>query len=295
MRILRLASVGALVLLVAAPVPRVYTSGEPKIGRFVILAGDLKEVWGTGLPGSRVYVDYRQRGFREDESNFSFCTWNNGGNWLGAGPIVTVGSDGLWSVTGLDVMVYPTVIGQQRCDAAAYTEFRVAVAGQPQPPLTPPELLMMNVRSPDGSDRWVEARVRSADQVALGVADGPDMPGTQHPGEPDADEDGIDLCNTRGLGCGADVTWRKDSGYTFFAPKIIEDDGSVFGIPNIVDAEFDFVTGMVQAHRPSYSFLAVATLPRWRAAKGPTLQVNVDVNFDFQASCGNSFFDFLKL
>lgn len=295
MRTLRLASVGALLALVAAPVPRVYTASTPKIGKFMIIGNDLKEVWGTGLPGSQVQVHYRQRGFAEDD-NIQWCNWNNNGNWLGVGPnvYIPVASDGTWKLQNVDVMVRPSEIKHTNCAAALFTEFRVVVQGQPLPTGTQPQLLDMEVLNPGPTNRWVDAGVRYADQVAVAIADGPDMPGTEHPGEDDTDEDGVDLCNTYGLTCGQTVTWRHQSGGTFTAPAIIEDDGSVFGIPNVVDAEYNFVVAMVQAHKPSFSFLAIATLPRSNAYEGPALNINVDVDVDFALSCGNSFFDFFK-
>jgi hypothetical protein len=135
---------------------------------------------------------------------------------------------------------------------------------------------------PQPGQQRIGGRIDFANQVAAGVADGPnDVQSATAPWTVDTDEDGADLC-TNGTGCGAPVRWKLGLGTwdpggveTFLPPQVeVRDDSPLVG-PR--DQEFGHVMGMLQGHKPGGSVLAVASVPR-PTPVGLAFDVNVNMN-----------------
>jgi len=304
---IRFVMLSAVAIFLAAPVPRVFTATTPIVRTSEVVGNNMRKVHGVAAPGLAVSLQFRQRNFKEDDRDFDFCGWLAGGVWRNLGT-ATTGSDGKWTVditrggfpTG--VSVKPVSVVEQNCSGGLYTELQVVSTAGVRTDAQAPLLSMLNVPSRDasrgnGNQRWVEADVARADTIAAAISDGPDMPGTEHPGSDDIDEDGIDVCKVYEdlTGCGTPIEFRRVGG-DLVAPNIQEDfetGGSV--LDPISDPEFDFITGMVQAHAPSRSFIAIATLPRLEEAE-TSFNINVNINGLPNISCGgNPFFSFLKV
>lgn len=287
---LRFVALGFLAAVVGLPVGAVHSVQLPKIQKLSIIGNDLKVVRGVGAPGQLVWLWKRQRNFKEDDhSPLNFNCSGNSDEWLQLTDLDNVGEDGNFVFDGLDLMVLPSGTGFQSCNAALLTEFLVAYG--PLPDDIVPKLHMLNIPNYLSNDpeKWVEAEVEFADEVGIMITDGPNDTETALGGI-DIDEDGIDLCAVPGLGCGSRVSYLA-SGGTFPAPSIFEHDGSTFGLPPQVDAEYQFILSMLQAHGNGASLLAAVKVPRDEPPNGGALQVNVKVKAKIDIDCNGSLFD----
>lgn len=290
-RFRRMALIG-LVGVLAAAVPRVYSSSRPIIRTLKVVDNDLAAIHGTGIPGTTLWVEHRQRGFEEaTASDFGWCAWFNGGVWASLGSSTVVGSNGKWAVTGLDKMVLPAVIVTHDCAGGMYTEFRVAsVYGVDAVPT--PVLDYFDVYYPSSNSRVPRTRISGADELAVMIADGPNAAASESGTVVDIDEDGVDVCQ-KPFSCGATITFSPEGGPlgTLLSPSITEHDGSALLTP---DQEYPFILTMAQAHKPGGSILAATLTPRTDPL-GPTVNVNVDINARLDLSCGGNHFFGTKL
>jgi hypothetical protein len=219
------------------PVGEVHSSGMPTIQKLHIQGNDLKWIKGVGTPGSHYWLWIRQRSFKEDDQTpVNFNCPGNTNEWLQFAPLEVIDATGSFTIPNLDVMVTPPGIGTQNCSAALLTEFLVGFGATDE---HVPTLHMFNI--PDyltnDPEEWVETDIEGADRVAVAITDGPDDQ-LEAFGGMDMDEDGYDLCEITGLGCGARVSFMG-SGGTFSSPAIVENDSSIFGIPlPLVDNEY---------------------------------------------------------
>jgi hypothetical protein len=293
MKRLRYLFLAALAGFAVLPVAQVYTSGAPWIQKLEVRNNDLAAVQGKGVAGTAINIYYRQRNFKEgywDVSEpgvdpFSWCSWLNNGNAIYLGSAV-VDAYGNWRLQGLDTQIMPPLTGGNQCGSGLLTEFQLQSAYG----VAVPDIKWLNVRKPGNQVATIAGAIEFANQVAAGVADGPnDVVDADHPWTIDRDDDGTDLCLTN-LGCGARVSWKASAG-TFASPSIqMRDDSPLLG-PR--DQEFSYVTGMIQGHMPGGSVLAVAHVDR----PNPAPQVRVDLNIKGLEKlniCDSlGFFDFL--
>jgi hypothetical protein len=216
---------------------------------------------------------------------FEWCGWLNGGNALPLGS-TQVGGSGTWALQGLDTQVLPGEAAGWTCATGVLTQIELR---SQYGDFSVPELKSLSVISGEtiggGVQGRVEGSLQFADQVAAGVADGPnDVQNATVPWAIDTDEDGIDLCVTAG-GCGRSVFWGFASPEVFHLrpPTIaVRDDSPLVG-PR--DQEFGHVMGMLQGHKPGGSVLAAAYVPR-PMPLGPAFDVNVDMNGASVAGAG---------
>src|SRR5262245_44439914 len=273
MRYLALAALGVFAVL---PVAKVYTVGAPWIERMEIRNNDLSALQGRGVPGTIIDVYYRQRNFRQGfpatAPLFEWCGWLLGGNALRLGT-TQVTEAGTWRLQGLDAQVLPAEVEGRTCATGVLTQIEVR---SQYGDVSVPDVQNLNL--PAGTThRHIRGAVEFANQVAIGIADGPtDVQDAANPGAVDTDEDGIDVCES-GLGCGAPVSWSSSEGMLISPSIEVRDDSPLFG-PR--DPEFTHVMGMIQAHKPGGSVVAVAYVPRPAPPLGPILNINVDINAD---------------
>ena len=290
----RLFLLSALLSLMLLPVGEVHSSAMPTIQKLHVEGNDLKWIKGVGAPGSRYWLWIRQRSFKEDDRTpVNFNCANNTSDWLQFAPLEVIGASGSFTISGLDVMVTPPGVGTQNCNAALFTEFIVGFGASEN---DVPVLHMFNIPNylTNDPEEWVETDIEGADRVAVAITDGPDDQLDAFGGM-DMDEDGFDLCEITGLGCGHRVTFIG-SGGTFISPAITENDSSVFGIPEPkVDNEYKYILSMAQAHASGASFLAAAKTKRDDDSLGPSIDVNVRINADLDIDCNGGFFNFLPL
>jgi hypothetical protein len=275
----------ALVGFVAAPAARVYTADAPMIDRIVVSTNDVTQLVGHGVPGTYLAVYYKQRNFKEGAPDgadpFSWCAWKFGGNRILLGSTIVNGV-GNWVLSGLDVMVLPSVPDGSSCAGGLKTEFEIdSTFGGGSAPTGH----WLNLRRPTSNTGTVAGGIQGAHRVAAMVTDGPDDGDT--PFLHDVDEDGADLC-ANGIGCGANVTF-KCSGGTFQCPQTTVYDASTV-IQN--DHEYPFILGMMTGHKPGGSVIMAAELSR--PALGPTFNVNLKIKgLDKLNLCDTKkFFDF---
>jgi hypothetical protein len=283
MKRMRYLALAALGVFVALPVAKVYTVGAPWIERIEVRNNDLSALQGRGVPGTVIEVRYQQRNFRQGFSTgtplFEWCGWLLP-NALPLGTAVVTAA-GTWRLQGLDRQVLPAEVEGRTCATGVLTHIELhSEYGD----VSVPEVQNLNL-PPGTTHRHIRGAVQFANQVAIGIADGPqDVQDGANPGAVDVDEDGIDLCES-GLGCGTPVSWSS-SGGLFISPTIeVRDDSPLFG-PR--DPEFNHVMGMIQAHKPGGSVLAVAYVPRPAPPLGPILNINVDINADIDLDLGLS-------
>ena len=201
-----------------------------------------------------------------------------------------IDASGSFTISDLDVMVTPPGIGTQDCTAALFTEFMVGYGASEE---DVPTLHMFNIPNylTNDPEEWVETDIEGADRVAVGITDGPDDQ-LEAFGGMDMDEDGYDLCDIGGLGCGHRVSFMG-SGGTFSSPAIVENDSSVFGVPlPIVDNEYKYILSLAEAHANGASFLAAAKTQRDDASLGPSIDVNVRIKASIGLDCNGGFFNF---
>lgn len=283
---IRLGLLAVLGYLVAAPAAVVYSAAEPTITKFEVDDNDISRVTGVGVPGQWVALDYTQWNFKSDQSLYSNDNINNCHSFgqKPAGGAVTVGSNGIWQVSGLDIQYLPTGSGGDVCQGGMETRFYIKHAGDTVGDWNDAPLIWwaQPSKSNEGKIGKMKGEVIYAQQASVSIADGPDSN--------DNDEDGHqDLCSL-GLCSGASAKWFCNGG-NFPCPSIDIHDGSTIIQP---DPEFLFLTGAVQSHKPGGS--AIATARKSRGDVGPTINVNVDLNAKINLDCGgnplNQFFDF---
>jgi hypothetical protein len=305
MRRIRYLALAALGVFAALPVAHVYTSGAPWVEKMEIRNNDLVGLQGRGVPGTQIGVFYRQRNFKQGcycdadiacavacvvgGAVFEWCGWlfNGGAIFLGS---TVVSGAGTWRLQELDTQVLPGTAAGRTCATGVLTQIELqSQYGN----VSVPNVKGLDMLDSDAAHQLVGAGIEFANQVAIGVADGPnDVQDAVAPWTIDTDDDGADLC-VNGIGCGAPVSWKlRGSPGTFQPPSIqVRDDSPVIG-PR--DQEFSHVMGMIQGHKPGGSVLAVAYVPR-PAPLGPVINVNVDVKgLEDLGGCSSSsrFFDF---
>jgi hypothetical protein len=291
--LVRFAVLGALLAVVGMPVGEVYSSTFPTIRKLHVEGNDLKWIKGVAQPNQEVGLWVRQRSFKEDDRvppNFNcpgntteFVQYTNAQN---------ADANGNWLIDGLDLMVMPPGTGKFDCNAALLTEFIVGVGASEA---NVPDLRMFNIPefTMNDPESWLEAESEGADEVAVSVTDGPDDE-EEAVGGMDMDEDGIDLCEVPGFTCGQRVTYLG-SGGTFVSPAIVENDSTVFALPEpIIDDEYPFILSMAEAHASGGSFLAATRTRRYEDPLSPSINVNVNVKADLGVDlCSNGgLFDF---
>jgi hypothetical protein len=321
-RRIRYLVLAALGVFAALPVAKVYTVGAPWVEKMEIRTNDLVGLQGKGVPGTNILVYYKQRNFIQgcswDSSaapddtaschipapkplkgaawRFTWCDWLANGTALYLGSAVVNGA-GTWQLQWPGTQVLPGAVTGRTCSTGVLTEiFLYSQYGD----VSAPEMQYLQVDERGGSvmqldltHRRVGGRIVGANQVAAGVADGPnDVQDATAPWTLDTDEDGTDLCES-GLGCGAPVWWKLGGGGTFEPSRIeVRDDSPLVG-PR--DQEFGHVMGMIQGHKPGGSVLAAAYVAR-PAPLGPTINVNLDMNGASVSGAGcdasGGYFDF---
>src|SRR5262245_47226017 len=275
MRRMRYLALAALGVFAALPEAKVYTVGAPWIERIEIRNNDLSALQGRGLPGTIIDIWDRQRNFKQGFPTtaplFEWCNWLQGTALRLGGATVTAA--GTWRLQGLDRQVLPAEVDGRTCGTGVLTQIELR---SQYGDVSVPDVQNLNL-PPGTTQRHIRGAVQFANQVAVGIADGPqDVQDAANPGAVDTDEDGIDVCES-GLGCGAPLSWSS-SGAMFISPSIeVRDDSPLFG-PR--DPEFNHVMGMIQAHKPGGSVVAVAYVPRPAPPLGPILNINVDINAD---------------
>src|SRR5262245_23939158 len=226
MRRIRYLVLAALGVFAALPVARVYTSGAPWVEKMEIRNNDLIGLQGRGVPGTQIGIYYRQRNFRPgccaadecldlascvvslpfDVEGFELCAWLFNGNPIALGTTVVTAA-GTWRLQGLDTQVLPGSAAGRTCATGVLTQVEL---NSQYGNVSVPELvyLQMRERNPGPGQQRIVGRVKFANQVAAGVADGPnDEQTATAPWTIDTDDDGADLC-VNGIGCGATVEWR---------------------------------------------------------------------------------------
>jgi hypothetical protein len=205
----------------------------------------------------------------------------------------TIDSTGTFVIPNLDLMVMPSGVGTQDCTAALFSEFVVGFGADED---NVPKLHMFNIPNylTNDPEEWVEVDMEGADQIGVAITDGPND-SDQAFGGMDVDEDGYELCEIPGLGCGERVSFLG-SGGTFSSPAIMENDSSVFGIPEPkVDNEYKYILSMAEAHAPGASFLAAAKTKRDDDSLGPAIDVDVNLKARLGIDCHGGLFDFFML
>jgi hypothetical protein len=296
MRRIRYLVLAALGAFAALPVGRVYTSGAPWIQKIELRDNDLAGLRGMGIPGTHIDIYYRQRNFRPGVlvEPFGWCGWLNGGNALYLGSAQVSGT-GTWQLQGLDTQVLPGEAAGRTCATGVLTQIELR---SQYGDVSVPELHSLSIIGGETIGGGVQSRVSGsvqfADQVAAGVADGPnDVQDTIAPWTIDTDEEGTDLCVT--AGCGRSVFWGYASPEVFhLRPPIIavRDDSPLVG-PR--DQEFGHVMGVIQGHKSGGSILAAGYVPR-PAPVGPAFDVNMNLNGggggELGCDAGGGYFDF---
>ena len=265
----------------------------PEVVRITAENNDLSAVDGLAPPGSTVELWYRQRNFREgDSQGFSWCGWKNGGNAVQLGTALA-GTDGHWRLAHLEnvssVALFPGVSTGGGCAGGVYTELLPRIcSGGACTPWTTPTLHWLDIRRRDGQGQ-ASASISGAIHTALAAADGPDD-GPEPSSVYDVDEDGIDT-TLPGFQPGQRVTWKCGSGGTAVCPSVTIHDAST---AVEADPEFPFILGTVQGHTAGGSVFAAASIDR-KEDLGFAVNVNVRVKADLDVDLGcekGSFFDF---
>src|SRR5262245_24041030 len=199
MRRIRYLLLAALGVFAALPVARVYTSGAPWIERIELRSNDLKALHGKGVPGTVIDIKIRQRNFRQGSPTtaplFQWCAWLLGGQALSLGT-ATVNSLGTWQLTGLDWQVLPGEAAGRTCATGVLSQLELHSQWGD---VLVPNLTNLNMTvGSDPTHQRVGGAIQLANQVAIGLADGPNEvqtdPGGLAPWIEDTDEDGVDLC-----------------------------------------------------------------------------------------------------